>query len=142
VKVTGFMLSGEFDKYLHICVVNGLSRLGPDPNNYNWNKYRRLFNQAVKYEKVGDIVSAMDIYDFIMDNYIPFGVEYYERPANICEKLGEREAALHLYRLALLNHIMCEDKDTRDLVWDVFKPRIERLLKMLGREDEPTLYFE
>ena len=112
-----------------------------DPNWYNWREYHQLLDKAIKYEKIGDLAMAMDTYEQIIDNYVPFGVEYYERPARIFEKFGEHEVALYVCRMAILNHIECEDETIRNQAFNLFDPWIKSLAKILGIDENIAWSF-
>lgn len=56
-------------------------------NDKNFDKYFKMYENARKLERSGNVYDALDIYFEILKKYNPIGTVYYERPAIILEKL-------------------------------------------------------
>lgn len=95
----------------------------------NFKKYSSLYEKARNFEKNNDIDSALNIYLNILDNYIPEGTVYYERPCILLEKLKRYNEAIEICNLAIAR---IENYDF-NFSSDDYKKRLNRLIKKTSK---------
>ncbi|KOR24141.1 tetratricopeptide repeat protein [Clostridium sp. L74] len=99
-----------------------------------FNKYSLVFDEAREKEKAGYIDEALTTYTNILDNYIPEGSLYYERPAILLEKLKRYEEAIKVCDLAIKN----QKENSLHFPKEDFEYRKNRLVRKLNKNCEAT----
>lgn len=66
-------------------------------------KIRELYEQALSLEKENKQNEALEIYLYILKNFIPTGTIYYERPIILSKNLKKYKTAIKICELAIKN---------------------------------------
>ncbi|MGF7431056.1 hypothetical protein PQV03_09865 [Thermoanaerobacterium thermosaccharolyticum] len=93
--------------------------------------YYKIYEEAYNLEKSGEIDKALEKYLYILDNFIPTGYLYYERPAIILEKKHDYQKAIEICNKALSNKHF--NKPTKEYVDEAFSKRLNRLIKKINK---------
>lgn len=98
------------------------------------NKIYTLYNLGYSLEKRNSLELALEKYNEILNNYIPAGSVYYERPAILLEKLKHYEEAIKVCDLAIQN----QQENGLHFSKEDFEYRKNRLLKKLNKNSKTT----
>lgn len=93
--------------------------------------YSPIYRKALALEKRGHVDEALQGYIHILEEYMPIGSVYYERPAIILERMGEYELAIQICNQALR---VANSGPHIHLPVDELKHRKERLTAKLAKK--------
>lgn len=93
-----------------------------------FDQYYALYLKGLASEKGGDPDKALDIYLYILRNYLPLGTVYYSRPAILFERKGEFSLAIQICKQAIKVHY---SRKGANLAPEEFEHRIKRLERKL-----------